>query len=121
MSTPDLWCGKSARTMAPTKNSGSSTMGPIPSWSHRPALEQTPLQQWAPEACPGSQGHEDQKLLEEEKGKAGKTKNNASDLEESKGEGGRVFLEFSAGIKEEEMLRLSCNKWLRMSLPLRNF
>lgn len=48
-----------------------------------------------------TRGREDQKLLEEEKGKAARAEENASDLGERDRRGGRL-LEFSAGMEEPD-------------------
>lgn len=54
MSIPDLWQKKSARTRGTQEELGFQRSRINSQPAGRPVLEQTPLQWWAPEACPGS-------------------------------------------------------------------
>lgn len=103
--------------MAPRKSLGSSAVGPIHSRPRRPVLQQS--QQWAPEAR-----SESQRVVKTrscwKRGKVARTKQNASDLGESKG-GGDLLGVLCRNKGRREMLIRSSNAQPRMSLPLGNF
>lgn len=95
-SIPDLWQEKSAWTHGTWEELGFQGSRAKVQPAGRPA------------ATVGSRGlswvtrgREDQKLLEEEKGKAARAEENASDLGERDRRGGRL-LEFSAGMEERD-------------------